>query len=387
MRSQLKGLKTSQLSAIVALALVLAACSQGTAIATAQASASPSPFAPSRQTATDPPTATNEPTATEAATPRPTSEPPAGFQSDVLRDGIVPVSYIGDSCEYMQMRWDPQNSTPGTVVAPIMFHSILKGSTTPTLAQDINLVTFNAIIKVAKDLGFETITSDELLRFLTENAKIPARSMILILDDRRPGTAEDYFMPIDEENGWTTTLAWPIGDTDHGKGKLAGETLWDWMERLNDKGYFDIQSHGLNHIYLNDDMSKDIVRKEVSGSIPILKEHFGYRPIAYIWPGGNFSTFGIQVAHESGFQIGFIERSYGPLQFNWIPLSERERAYNDPLMLLPRFWDTAATLNLKQTVELGDAAREFARENYAAEATWFSQNCGGQLPPLEDVLK
>jgi peptidoglycan/xylan/chitin deacetylase (PgdA/CDA1 family) len=384
-----KRAKVRQSNAIVALALVLAACTQSTPMIMPQASASPSPFAPSRsiETATTETTVTEQAIPTDTETPSLTSEPPQGFVSEVLRPGILPVSYIGDSCQYYQMRWDPRNSTPGTVVAPIMYHSILPGNQSPKADTDINANYFAQQIELAKNLGFETITTDQLVRFLTENAKIPARAMILILDDRRAGTADEYFKPIDQENGWTTTLAWPIGDTDHGKGKLPDETLWGWMERLNATGYFDIQSHGLNHIYLNDAMSEDTVRQEVSGSIPILKDHFGHRPIAYIWPGGNFTTLGIQIAHDSGFQIAMIERSYGPLQFNWIPLSERERAYNDPLMLLPRFWDTAATLNLQQTADIGDAAREFARENYAAEAAWFSQNCGGELPPLEDVLK
>jgi hypothetical protein len=134
-------------------------------------------------------------------------------------------------------------------------------------------------------------------------------------------------------------------------------------------------------------MSDETVREEIEDSIPILKEHFGNTPIAYIWPGGNFTQFGIRVTHEAGFELGFIERSYGPLQFNWIPLSERERAFNDPLMLLPRFWDTAAVLNLEQTAEIGDAAQEFAKENYTAEAAWFSQNCGSELPPLDQIFK
>lgn len=384
MRSQIKGLNTRQLSAIVALTWVLVSCSQSNAIVIVQASASASPFAPTRHTET----ATADqviPTSTEL--PGPTSEPPQGFTSEVLRPGILPVSYIGDSCQYYQMRWDPQNSTPGTVVAPIMYHSILPANESPKADTDINANYFAQQIQLAKSLGFETITTDQLVHFLTENAKIPARSMILILDDRKPGTAETYFLPVDQDNNWTTTLAWIVGDTDIRHGEKAGESMWDWIERLNRTGKFDLQAHGLNHIPITEGLSEDFVRNEISGDIPIFKDHFGHRPIAYIWPGGNFSTFGLQVAHESGFQIGFIERSYGPLQFNWVPLSERERAYNDPLMLLPRFWDTAATLNLVQTAEIGDAGREFALENYAAEAAWYSQNCGGQLPPLEDVLK
>lgn len=371
------------------LLLALAACTLPTPAATSAAlpSSSPSPFPPGGQL-TSTPSPTPEPTATEttlAATPAPE---PGTFESSVLRAGIVPVSYIQDSCQYLQKRWDPQGSTPGTVVAAIMYHSILPGNTVPTLSQDINANTFYAIVDLAKELGFETITSDQLLRFLQDNAKIPPRSMMLILDDRRPGTAEDYFLPIDEENDWTTTLAWIIGDTDQRHGKLAGESLWDWIERLNETGRFDVQSHGLNHIPIVAGLDADFVREELSANIPILKEHFGQRPIAHIWAGGNYTAEGVAIAEDAGYELGFTIHSRGPILFNWIPQGDREREASDnPLLLLPRFWDTAATLNLKQTAAIGDAAREFARENYAAEAAWFSQNCAGKLPQLDEIFK
>ncbi len=331
-----------------------------------------------------------EPTQTPSSTPtqEPAAPPPATFDSEVLRGGIEPAEYIEDSCATLEQRWDPAGALPGTVVAPIMFHSILKGGGTPTQSQDINYKTFKEIIGLAEGLGYETITAEELLDFLLNNAKIPARSMILILDDRRPGTAEDYFLPILEKNDWTLTLAWIAqSDTDQRKGRLPGESLWDWIERLNETGYFDIQSHGLNHIYLNADTAEELVREEIAGSVPVLKEHFGETPLAYIWPGGNYTSLGVQVAHEAGFELGFTIHSRGPLLFNWIPQGEEERAYNDPLMLLPRYWDTAALLNLEQAAQIGDAAQEFAKDNYAAEAAWYRQNCGGELPPLDEVFK
>jgi peptidoglycan/xylan/chitin deacetylase (PgdA/CDA1 family) len=340
--------------------------------------------------------ATNEETAviarTETATSDPTpaatsGPPPASFESDVLRAGIVPVSYIEDSCQYLGKRWDPALSTPGTVVATVMYHSILPGNGEPTTPEQINANTFYAIIEVAERLGFETINAEEYLAFLDDNAKIPARSMVLMLDDRRPGTAAEYFLPVNERNGWTTTLAWIIGDSDQRDGELAGETLWDWIERIYETGYFDVQSHGLNHIYLNESMSEDVVREEIGGSIPILIDHFGQRPVAYIWPGGNYTELGVEIARETGFELGFTVHSRGPVMFNWIPQGEQEMEIGDPLMTLPRFWDSAALLNLEQTAEIGDAAREFARANYEVEAAWFAANCGGALPPLDAVLR
>lgn len=345
--------------------------------------ASETPFAPAtseiNQAETQAPT---------APTPQPILPVPETFTSDILRSGIEPVTYIQDACTYFSHRWDPAGSLPGTVVAPVMFHSILEGDGTNDDPSAINFVQFQELVHEAERLGFETITTEQLVGFLYENQKIPARSMILILDDRRPGTAEDYFLPVNQEHHWTTTLAWIAkADTDSRSGTRAGESLWESIERINDTGFFDIQSHGLNHIYLKDYMSEETVREEIEGSIPILKDHFGITPVAYIWPGGNFTNLGIRVAHEAGFEIAFIERSYGPLQFNWVPLSERERAFDDPLMLLPRFWDTAAVVNFDQTAQIGDAAQEFAKENYPAEAAWYAQNCGAELPPLDDIFK
>lgn len=365
------------------LALCLTACSLPGS-PPAAASLTPSPFAPRAATLT--PSASPTPTASSTPTITPTPAPlPASF-AGTLRAGIEPVAYFGDQCQYLAQRWDPVNSQPGTVVAPIMYHSILRGNAVPSLSQDINEVTFYAIVEVARQLGFETITSQQLLAFLQHNTPIPPRSMLLILDDRRPGTAQEYFLPLHAQYGWGTTLAWIIGDTDQRTGEHSSESMWDWIERLNTTGVFDVQSHGLNHIPVVGGLSTDFLRSELGDNIPILEQHFGQRPIAHIWAGGNFTAAGVAMAEELGYQLGFTVYSRGPIMFNWVPQGEQERAIGNPLLTLPRYWDTAAELNLRQAADAGDAAQEFARANYAAEAAWFAQNCGGQLPPLDAVF-
>ncbi len=371
--------------ACLVLACLLAACTLPTSGATAEPSITPSPFAPSA--ATNTPAASNTPLASSTPTITPTPAPqPAGFTSGLLRAWVQPVGYIADQCEYLAKRWDPDGSQPGTVVAPIMYHSILRGNAVPTLSQDINEVTFYRIVEVARELGFEAITSQQLVDFLHTNTAIPPRSMLLILDDRRAGTAQEYFLPLYEEYGWRTVLGWIIGDTDQRTGENSSESLWDWIERLNDTGAFDVQSHALNHIPIVGGESAEFLRSELGDNIPILEEHFGQRPVAHIWTGGNFSAAGVDMLEELGYAIGFTVYSRGPIQFNWVPQGEEERAIGKPLLLLPRYWDSAAELNLRQAAEIGDAAQQFARANYAAEAAWFAQNCGGELPPLSAVF-
>jgi len=355
-----------------ALFLFLSACSPQS-VRPVLTQITPSDVAPSPTSA--PLTATLPP-----SPPIPTSLPPAEFSTNTLRAGISPANYIDDSCQYLAKRWDPEKSLPGTVVAPIMFHGIVPAGETPGDPAHINLDTFNAIVGLAKDLGFETITSKELLGFLSFNDAIPERAMILILDDRRPGTAEQYFLPVNQAQDWTTTLAWPIGDTDSRAG------LWTQIEAVYNTGYFDVQSHGLQHNVYLPSLSLEEAELEIGASIPILEEHFGQTPIAYVWPGGIFTELGIQVARESGFELGFTVYSRGPIQFNWIPQGEEELEHGAPFLTLPRFWSSAALLNLEQTAALGGEAQLFARENYPAEATWYKDNCGAELVPLSEIF-
>ena len=334
----------------------------------------PSPTPPPTQTPT--PTQTSTPTVT--FTPTLTPEPLPAFTTRLIRPGIIPQTYITDTCTYLKMRWSPEGSPPGTVVIPVMFHGIRESGKPVTDNVTITEEQFQGFVQYAKYLGFQTITSAQLIQFLEQNAPIPARSLLMIIDDRRPGTVEAYFLPVLKENNWTATLGWIIGDTD--------EALWQRMETMAATGLLDIQSHGYLHRYILPDMKEEEVREEITASIPILEEHFGQRPVAFIWPGGNYTPFAVQAAREAGFKLGFTANSNGPLMFNWVPLGEAEQAIHDPLMVLPRGWSTALGVNLDWAAQVGDKARTAAVESYADEAAYYRTYCAGELPALEAVL-
>jgi peptidoglycan/xylan/chitin deacetylase (PgdA/CDA1 family) len=253
-----------------------------------------------------------------------------------------------------------------------MYHSIREPAR--MVADNVTVSTdyFRATVDLARSLGFETITTSELIAFLTDNARIPLRSMVLIVDDRRPGVVAEVVLPVADDFDWTVTLGWIIGDT--------GPSLWSTMERLAKGGRLDVQSHGLNHRYIVEGMPEDEMRQEIAGAIPILEEHFGTRPQAFIWPGGNFTPRSVEIAREEGYRLGFTAFSRGPLLFDWVPLGEEEQAAGDPLMVLPRAWSTSATVNLQDAADIGGQAASFAEENRQAEATWYAQTCGGSLP-------
>jgi peptidoglycan/xylan/chitin deacetylase (PgdA/CDA1 family) len=331
-------------------------------------------------TATSTPTPSKTATATSTFTPTFTPEPLPLFTSRILLQDVTPQTYLDNTCDYLRLLWSPEGSSPGTVVVPVMFHSIVKSGRAVNDPKDISEEQFQAFVYYAQSLGFQTITSQQLLGFLQNNARIPPRSMILIVDDRRPGVVRDHFLPVLETNHWTLTLAY-----------IADPNSFQWamkeIETMNETGLLDVQSHGYSgQLYIVDQSAESDIRSEILNSTPVLEEHFGKRPIAFIWPGGNFSSLAVQIAREGGYQLGFTAYSRGPVMFNWIPQGEEEAAINDPMMLLPRAWSNSVNYNLFQAVQVSDQARDQAASSYDQEAQYFRTYCAGELPPLESIL-
>jgi hypothetical protein len=337
-------------------------------------------------TASDTPTLTQSPTWTVSPSPSttstrtitpsltPTLAPLASFSTRLLRPGVLPQAYLADDCTYLQKRWSAQGSLPGTVVVPIMFHSIAEdGRQLSDPNKDVTGEQFQAFVDYARYLGFETITTQQLFNFLTDNAAIPERSMMIIIDDRRPGTIREWIMPVLEQYDWTVTAAYIADPNDL-------QWAWDMMDKLFTSGRLDVQSHGYSgQLYIIPETPKDQIQDEIWKSTEVLEEHFGSRPIAFIWPGGNFTPLSVEIARQGGYELGFTAYSRGPLMFNWVPLGEEEQAVNDPLIVLPRAWSSAANVNLDEAVKISEQAAAFAQQNLPDEAAWYQTYCGGQI--------
>jgi hypothetical protein len=324
---------------------------------------------------------TDTPRPTLIPSPTNTLEPIEFFTSSLLRSGISPQTYFEDTCQYLERRWAKDGSPPGTVVVPIMFHSIYKDGRTVSDPKEISVTEFENFVEAARYLGFETITTAQLYAFLENNASIPERSMIMIVDDRRPGLIQERFMPVLDQFDWSVTAAY-IADPD------SLHWAWELMDQLHATGRVDIQSHGYSgQLYMVESTSEEDIHSEIEQSTVVLEERYGIRPIAFIWPGGNFTSLSVGIARQDGYRLGFTAYSRGPLMFNWIPLGEEERLIGDPLMLLPRAWSNSAIYNMEQAIEIADAARAYAQVNFQIEARWYNSVCGGDLLPQEEASR
>ncbi|MCL4825156.1 MAG: hypothetical protein KJZ57_13155, partial [Anaerolineales bacterium] len=208
------------------------------------------------------PTETPVPSATPTRSGPPPELPPA-YRSGALNPLDTPHTYISDSCQYLRAKWDPNNSAPGTIVMAIMFHSIEQGVQSSSNPMHIGSGDFKRLMKNLHDFGFQAITASQLADFLDTNAKIPARSVILIQDDRHSAeNYNDWFRPYWQELGWPVVNAW-ISFDDSIRARILAENI-----ALGQEGLVDFQSHGTIHnINMTDASSDEYIRSELQGSV------------------------------------------------------------------------------------------------------------------------
>lgn len=357
-------------TAVFALALEQAA----RALPTATHTATSTPIPPT-------PTATSTPLRTPPALP-------TVFTSSILAKNVIPQTYVGDTCTYLKARWDPNNSAPGTVVMTIMYHSITKDYN--PLFADGSQVHHSELVQTlqhAHEVGFHTITTAQLAEFLDHNAKIPPRSLLIIVDDRkRKEFYETHFIPFLKDYGWTITNAWISA-------KDTPDYLWKENLDVINAGWVDPQAHGVVHNIPIGEYSNDAyINNELKGSISAIQEHFGKTPIGFIWPGGGFTQHAAVLARAAGYDVGFTTNPRGPVMYNWVPLAEKsdpnhpnwlpEIPVGDPRMVLPRYWSLDAAYRIDDVIAVGDQAIQAAKKSQADELTYYDVLCKSKTGPI-----
>jgi hypothetical protein len=324
------------------------------------------------------------PTATSTPEPSPTAlrtppALPASFTTDLLNPIDAPKSYINDSCEYLKAKWSSGNAAPGTVVMTIMFHSITDGEVTNP--DQISMGDFRKLMNDLNDQGFEAIDMTQMEGFMYRNAYIPPRSVLLIVDDRKYRAYFDKaFAQYHEDWGWKVVNAWINADDSIYQQALPENVA------LENEGWVDHQSHGYIHnLPMSNDSTDAYLKGELLGSREKMQRDFGKTPRAIIWPGGGFDLRPIQAAREYGYKLGFTINPRGPVMFNWVPQSDQsdpmrpsfisEGSINDPLMTLPRYWDTDARSHLDTVRQIQKSAAAYEMQNKDTELLYYDIMC------------
>jgi hypothetical protein len=334
------------------------------------------------------PTGTYTPTAAPSATPTARIPPdlPGPYQNNSLTPFGSPHTYVQDQCQYLQDKWSSTNSSAGTVVMVIMFHSITGGN--PSNPNQMSEFKLRSLMNKLHGEGFTAINTTQMADFMEHNAKIPERSVLLVVDDRHYAQYYDlYFRKYWTEYGWPVVNAWISLDDPTGVLSLPENIA------LENEGWVDHQAHGFIHnIPIGPDSSEEYILGELEKPIDVFLENFHKMPIAIIWPGGGFSPRAAEVARQLGYRLGFTINPRGPVMFNWVPLVDKldaerptwipEGPVKDPLMVLPRYWDTDAIAHINDVIQVGQEASAYAEQNKAIDLEYYDIVCTAQYGPI-----
>ena len=335
----------------------------------------------SKPTETPAPTETPVPTATIPRTP---PALPAAYQTSLLKVDDIPRTYVADSCQYLQNKWNPNNAVPGTVVMAVMFHGITKDDATGP--NQISAQNFKKLMNDLHEMGFQAINIQQMADFMYNNTNIPQRSVLLIVDDRHFAESfNDHFRPYYEEWGWPVINAY-IGIDER-------PDLWAENAALSAEGWVDYQAHGYIHnIPVSNSSTEEFIMGEMGGAITSLQKYMNKTPIAYIWPGGGFSARAAEVGIQLGYKLGFTVNPRGPVMYNWIPQADTvnqanpmaipEIPANNPLMTIPRYWDTDARNKLDTVRAISEQAAQYAEQNKAIELEYYDIVCAPTYGPI-----
>ncbi len=236
--------------------------------------------------------------------------------------------------------------------------------------------------------GFSAINTTQMADFMEHNAKIPQRSVLLVVDDRRHSQYFNlYFRKYWTDYGWPVVNAWISLDDAIGQVTLPENVA------LENEGWVDHQAHGYIHnIPIGQYSSEKDILGELQKPIDVFLENFHKSPIAVIWPGGGFSTRAAEVARQLGYKLGFTTNPRGPVMFDWVPLADKadperptwipEGPVNDPLMVLPRYWDTDAIIHISSVIQIGQEAFTYAEQNKATELEYYDIVCAADYGPI-----
>ncbi|MBE7434041.1 MAG: polysaccharide deacetylase family protein [Anaerolineales bacterium] len=332
------------------------------------------------------PTATPQITDTPVPTPTVPRTPPAlpgTYQSSLLKPEDLPRTYVQDTCQYLKNKWDSTKSAPGTIVMVIMHHGINKGAAS---GNDVTVSVHKQIMNDLHESGFTAINMQQMADFMYDNAKIPQRSVLFIVDDRHFAEYfNDHWRPYFEQWGWSVVNGY-IGIDER-------TDLWAENAALSAEGWVDYQSHGYIHnIPISEGSTDDFIISEMQGAINSIQKYMNKTPIGYIWPGGGFSRRAVEIGPTLGYKLAFTVNQRGPVMYNWIPQADAVNASNplaipetpagNPLMTIPRYWSANVRENIGNVIAIGDEAIAYAEQNKGVELEYYDIVCAPAYGPI-----
>jgi peptidoglycan/xylan/chitin deacetylase (PgdA/CDA1 family) len=181
---------------------------------------------------------------------------------------------------------------PGTVTVPIiLYHRI---AISPINSQYyVPPVKFDEEMKLLHDWGYTTITTELLIKAITEGADLPARPLLITFDDGHLNNYTTAF-PIMYKYGFTGVL--------YIVGNYLGTDQYmnvDQIKAMTAAGW-EVGSHSISHLDLTT-LDPYRQRQEIVDSRTLLENKLGVPVLTFAYPFGISDPGVIDYAHFAGY--------------------------------------------------------------------------------------
>ena len=204
----------------------------------------------------------------------------------------------------------------GYQTVPVLsYHNFSLGKTDK---MTVSKASFEDQMQLLKDMGYRVISLDQLFDFLDFKKQIPAKSVVITIDDGWK-SVYDIAFPVLKKYGYPATIFVYTNLINSSRKAMR----WEQVIELADNG-IDIQCHTITHRDLAGVQEKesfkeyfDAVEKEIVQSSNIIKMNTNKDCRYLAYPFGNSSNMVIAILKKNGFRGAFtVNRGSSPFFIN-----------------------------------------------------------------------
>jgi peptidoglycan/xylan/chitin deacetylase (PgdA/CDA1 family) len=181
---------------------------------------------------------------------------------------------------------------------------------------------FSEQMRYLKENHYQVISMSDLADFLAYRRALPAKSVVINLDDGYRSAYEVAY-PILKKHGFTATI---FIYTDF-VGATANSLTWDQLQKMKADG-FEVGSHSVSHCDLtkekegeDNDQYMERIRRELFLSKQIIDQKLNQNTAYFAFPYGDFNHRVLSLCEEAGYKLGLsVKRGGNPF-------------FSDPLVL------------------------------------------------------
>jgi peptidoglycan/xylan/chitin deacetylase (PgdA/CDA1 family) len=230
----------------------------------------------------------------------------AQVRSDKLAADIADWSY---ELRLDQSRKLVATQMAATLAATQTVAQTLSGAslTVPILLYHYTPANFEQQLQTISARGYTTISLDQLLAGFANPASLPARSVVITLDDgyadqlKAASLLEKYQM---KATFYIITGGaasnWCIGADRHTSSCGDSYLNWDQIRALDANPLFTIGAHTVDHLHLSSE-PVDVQRYQITQSKATIEAQLGHTIKHFCYPYGSYNATTVSLVHESGF--------------------------------------------------------------------------------------